>query len=377
VDGLASQHLGGHAQVAVAAVLAGADAHLVHRCPRHRGDRHHRIRAGGLRHQRLQPAHVQLDDLPVGDVRVRRQRDPVALAALRAEEAVGLGVAGEDGGGGPQLGDHVGDGRALVDVQVLQTLAAEFKNLPHAALDREAAQQFQDHVLPRDPRSQASGQPHVYHLRHDQPVGLAGHGQSHVQATRTDGQHPQRPGHGGVAVRPQEHAPRDGEPLQVHLVADPVPRPAVEQPVSRGEGAEEAVVVGVLEADLQHVVVHVHNRGPGADPLHAHGLKLQGGHGPGGILQQRLVHVQGDLRPRRGLPLHQVRLDDLLADRSAHGLTSVVRRLSCGGAGKDAGIARAHRPRVPATSRRTGMRSRVIRRFCNEASAPRAWAARM
>jgi len=201
---------------------------------------------------------------------------------------------------------------------VLQPIPAELEDLADTALYREPPQQLENHVLTGHPRAQTPDEPHQHHLGHAQPIGFPGHRHGHVQAAGTHSQHSQRARHRRVAVRAQEHAPRDGKPLQVYLVADAVARPAVEQPVARRERAQEAVVVGVLEADLQHVVIHVDDRGRSADALDPHRLELHRGHRAGGVLQQRLLDVQGDLPSGERLTLNQMRADNLLADRPTH-----------------------------------------------------------
>src|SRR3972149_5112308 len=60
-----------------------------------------------------------------------------------------------------------------------------------------------------------------------------------------------------VAVGAEEHVAGRAKPLQVYLVADAVARPREVDAVLGCDGLQEAVVVGVLEAGLEHVVVNV------------------------------------------------------------------------------------------------------------------------
>ena len=79
------------------------------------------------------------------------------------------------------------------------------------------------------------------------------------------------------------------------------------------------MVVGVLAVGLQQVVVHVLDRDAGPDPVQAQGFELQHDHGAGGVLGQRLVDREGDLRTGLHLAGDQVRLDELLRHVPCHG----------------------------------------------------------
>ena len=96
--------------------------------------------------------------------------------------------------------------------------------LPNAALDREAAQHFQNNVLGRDPRRELAGEVDADHLRHVDVVRAAAHGHGHVQTAGAEGQHADAAAGRGVAVRPDERFPGDAEALQMHLMADAVAR---------------------------------------------------------------------------------------------------------------------------------------------------------
>jgi hypothetical protein len=61
------------------------------------------------------------------------------------------------------------------------------------------------------------------------------------------------------------------------------------------------VVVGVLEARLEHVVVDVGDGELGPHPGNAHRLELEIGHGAGGVLGKRLVDADTDLAAGREL----------------------------------------------------------------------------
>ena len=72
------------------------------------------------------------------------------------------------------------------------------------------------------------------------------------------------------------------------------------------------MVVGVLEVELDDVVVHVLDRAIDAYARHVELLELHAGHRPGGVLEKGLVHAEADRRARLELALHQVVLEDLV-----------------------------------------------------------------
>src|SRR3712207_391751 len=78
-------------------------------------------------------------------------------------------------------------------------------------------------------------------------------------------------------------------------MADAVTWPRVIHAVPGGERLQEAVVVGVLEVELDHVVVYVLDREGYLHAIHAHPLELQAGHRAGRVLQQRLVYPEPHL----------------------------------------------------------------------------------
>ena len=249
-----------------------------------------------------------------------RERPEIALPPLQLQKLAGLGVRGEDGGGGPQLGPHVGDGRPLGHAEMAQGRPEEFQDLAPAPLDGEAAQQLQDDVLGRHPGPEPPRQPHSQDLGHDQIERLAGQGQGHVQPAGPEGQHPGAPGRGRMAVGPQQGLARGAEPLQVHLVADAVARRRKVEAVFGRHRPQKPVVVGVAKIRLGQVVVHVTHRHLGPGPVHPHGLELQIGQGAGGILGQGMIDLEGHLGAGGQLPGHEMRRHDLLYDGFGHNI---------------------------------------------------------
>jgi len=60
-----------------------------------------------------------------------------------------------------------------------------------------------------------------------------------------------------MAVRAEQRRPGLAESLQVDLVANAVARPRKNEAVMLGNRLQIAMVVGVLEAHLHRVVVHI------------------------------------------------------------------------------------------------------------------------
>ncbi len=135
--------------------------------------------------------------------------------------------------------------------------------------------------------------------RHHHVERSSSHRDGDVQAAGTDRQHGGAAGGRRVAVRPQKNVTRGAEALQVDLMADAVARPGKVDAVLGGYTLEEAVVVGVLEPCLEHVVIDVGHGQLGPHPGDAHRLELQIGHGAGSVLGEGLVHANADLAAGR------------------------------------------------------------------------------
>ena len=86
---------------------------------------------------------------------------------------------------------------------------------------------------------------------------------------------PSAPEVGGVAVGADQNAARAGEALDVDIVADAVAGPRVVDAIAGVEGLQEAVIVGVLEIELDHVVIDVLHRQRDAHAVAAQFLELQ------------------------------------------------------------------------------------------------------
>src|SRR5829696_666593 len=114
-----------------------------------------------------------------------------------------------------------------------------------------------------------------------------------------------------MRISPDERRAGPGEALDVQVVADAVPRTGVVDAVSGGEGLQEAVVIWVLEVELDDVVVDVLDGEIHLGAVHAHPLELQAGHRACSILEQRLVYPQPDLLAGIERPFDHVVPEDL------------------------------------------------------------------
>ena len=273
------------------------------------------MRAGA---QRFERGKVDVDNAVVGGVRVAGEGREVLFPALRAQKFARHLVGGEDGRGRAQFGAHVGDGGAFGDGERLDALAAPFDDRPAAAAHGEYAENFEAYILGADPRGQLAGEVDLEHARHVDVIGAAGHGHGHVHAARAHGQHAQRAAGGRVAVRADERLARLAEALQMHLMADAVAGAGEAHAVFARHGLDKAVVVGIFKAALEGVVVDIGHGKFGAHARNVHGFQGEVGHGAGGVLRERLVDAQADLRAGGHLAADEMGLDDLLRDGIAH-----------------------------------------------------------
>ena len=304
VDDLPVEQRARQRQVGVAGVDRRADAHLSQAGARDLLDRHHVGRALRLGHEGAELVQVDLDPIVVLGAVV----GPV-LPLLPAQPVTCLLVRREDRRCGAQLGDHVRDRAALGDREVGGPRAGELEHLVLAAAHTALAQQLQDDVLGLHPGPpEGALQPNLDHLRTGDLVGVARHRHGHVEPARADRDHPERTARRGVGVGTDEDAARLGVALDVHVVADAVPGARVVDAELPRHRLEHPVVVGVLEVELDDVVVHVLDRAIDAYARYVELLELHAG----GVLEKGLVHAEADRRARLELALHQVVLEDLV-----------------------------------------------------------------
>jgi hypothetical protein len=136
-----------------------------------------------------------------------------------------------------------------------------------------------------------------------------------------------------VTVGADEGLPWYAEAFQMHLMADAVAGAGEPDAVLGGDGLDVSVVVGVFKAGLEGVVINIGHRSLGFDPVNAHGLKFQIGHGAGGILGQGLVDAQSHLSSRLHAATDQMGSDQLFCQCLSHGsalLLNDVRQIGPG-----------------------------------------------
>ena len=106
----------------------------------------------------------------------------------------------------------------------------------------------------------------------------------------------------------------------MHLMADAVAGAGEPDAVLGGNGLDVPVIVGVFKAGLEGVVVDIGHGALCSDPVNAHGLKFQIGHGAGGVLGQGLVDAQRHLAAGGHVSGHQMGCNDFLCNCLTHDL---------------------------------------------------------
>ena len=250
----------------------------------------------------------------VGGRVVGQELHPIAAAALGFEEGLGGGVGGEDRGGHPELGAHIGDGGAAGHIERGQGRAGVLKDLADVALRAEAAQHGEDDILGRDAGVEPASQANAHRLGPSDVVGSAAHRDGHVDAAGANGDHPDAAAGGGVGIRANQRLARLAEALEVELVADAISGLGIDDAILARHRLQVVVVIGILEADLHGVVVHVAHRELGLDAVDAHTLELEIGHRPGGILGEGLVNANSHLFPNDGVSGNEVGAKNLLCN---------------------------------------------------------------
>src|SRR4051812_47308455 len=112
------------------------------------------------------------------------------------------------------------------------------------------------------------------------------------------------------------------------LVADAVAGTRKVRPELGGGGLQESVVIGVLEARLEHVVIDIRDRELVADALETEGLELKERQRAGGVLGQGVVDPDRDLVSRGQLALDEVLAEDRLGDGSHQRASSAIGEMS-------------------------------------------------
>ncbi len=178
-----------------------------------------------LGYHRLQFGQVYLYRIIVFCSGIGLEPGPLVFPPLGLHEFLGHIVAGEYGGGGAQLGAHVGDGGPFGNGQACNPFTGILIDLVDAALDGLPPEEFEYDVLCRNPGLEFALEPDLGHLGHSDVEGLSCHCQRNVETARPHCHHPYTAACGGVGVRAQQGLARRSEPFKVYLVADTVARP--------------------------------------------------------------------------------------------------------------------------------------------------------
>ena len=293
-------------------------------------DRHHVVGVVRLGHQRPELAEVDLDAIVVLGAVLGADVDEVVLAvlALRATRLV-VSSGGKTAAVAPSSAIMLAivARSGMLRSAVPGPVNSNTLFLPPLA--RQPAQQLEDDVLGLDPGPvQLVLQVDLDDLGAGDLVRVPAEHDGHVEPAGADRDHAQAPRLHGVGVGAEHRLPGLAEALHVDVVADPVARAREVQPVLAGQRLEHAVVVGVLEVELDDVVVDVLDRALDLDARLAELLELHQRHRAGGVLEQRLVHADRDRPARLQLPVGEVLLEDLAGQVLGHGGLS-----SAGGSG--------------------------------------------
>ncbi len=314
MHGLAIDHGGGHGEIAVARIGRRADIGLINRLARHLAHRHHVVGAARRGDQRLELREIDLVLDVVGAAVIGAECFVGVRPPVIGEEALHRRVGREDRGGRAELGAHVGDHVAVHGGEPVDAGAVILDDLTDPALDRMAAQHFEDHVLGADPVGQLAGQPDAHHLGHADRQRIAGHHRRHLDAAGADRQHAQRAGRRGVGIGTHQEAAGDAQPLHMHRVGNAVAGAREMRAEAPRRALQEQVVVGVLEIRLDQVVIDVLAGHVDLDAVEPHGLQRQHSQGRGGVLQQHLIGPEADLGARRHVAVDQGAGDQLAGE---------------------------------------------------------------
>lgn len=111
-------------------------------------------------------------------------------------------------------------------------------------------QNFKADVFGGDVWLQAAGQFNLIHFGHGDVISTTAHGDSHIQAAGTHGQHAQTAAGGGMGVGTDQSLAGFAEAFQVYLMANAVARSGEPHAEFFGRGLDKPMVVGVFKATL-------------------------------------------------------------------------------------------------------------------------------
>ena len=297
-------------------VGAGTDADLIDLHTGELRDLFHVIGRMRARRHGFEFRQIDLDRPVVLRAVVRGKGSVVALASFRLEETSRDLVRREDRSRCAELGAHICDGRPLGNGKSTDALSGILDYITDAAFDAHNPENFEDNVLGRYPVPEFSAEFYVYDLRVGDIVRAAAHSYRHVETARADGKHADAAAGGRVAVGADQRLARHAEAFKMDLVADAVSGSAEVDPVLLRDGSDESVVVSIFKAGLERVVVYVRDGFLRPDAWDPHCLEFQIRHGAGGVLCQRLVDPETDIRPFFAYPVNDVCVDYLFRKRA-------------------------------------------------------------
>ena len=121
-----------------------------------------------------------------------------------------------------------------------------------------------------------------------------------------------------MGVATQQRRPRFPETLQMQLVADSVSGTGENFTVPLGNALQIIVVVGVLETDLNRVVIDITDRQIRLHAIDPHTLELEVHHRPRRILCQRLINPNRNFLSGDHPPRNQMRIQNFLHNIPSH-----------------------------------------------------------
>ncbi len=135
---------------------------------------------------------------------------------------------------------------------------------------------------------------------------------------RADGDHPYPAAVGRVAVGAERRLARNGEMLEVNLVADTAGGLGVPDTVLPARRPKVDVVLHILRPNLQYVVVGEAHSQLATDPFDTHRLEMEKRLRPGEVLHQNLVYADSDRLARSHLAGDEMLLQNFSREVGSH-----------------------------------------------------------
>ncbi len=313
----ALKHARDHHEIPVGRIGAATDQHLIDRHSRDLPDRRDVVRGMGPGDHRNDRTEVEIDRPVVRGVGVGGQGRPIPLPLLRTEKQARRPVARKYRSRHAEFSAHIRDGGTFGNAQGGDPRPRVFQSDADVAFRGEDTEQFQYDVLGRTPFAEPANEVHAEDLRIDEMVRAPRHRGRDVHPPHAHGDHAHGAAGRGMAVGTDQAKAGAAEALQMHLMADAVPRLGELDAVLVGDRLQIAVIIRVLETVLKGVVVDIGNR-IGFRQRDSHRFELEIRHGSQRVLRQGLVYADADLIARSGLSRDQMTADDLVVKVLSH-----------------------------------------------------------